>query len=181
MTHQAPTKSSAARSAACAALALGAFAASVHAQSFNVKPGAWEMTVTTSGHLIAPDELRKMPADRRAAVEKQAMDARAPQTRKACIRKEDLDEDRFMRTQDPNCSAKTASRSPTKLTMTTRCTGAMASTGTMTFEARTPESVAGSIDPERGASTKFHIAIVGRWLGASCDGIEPDPATPARK
>lgn len=174
-------KSFNARATVGAALVVGALCAPAHAQSFNAKPGAWEMTVTTSGNVIPADVLEKMPAEERAAVEKQMTDARAPQTRKACVKKEDLDEDRFMRSQDPNCSVRTVSRSPTKLTMATTCTGALTSTGTMTFEAKTPESVVGSIDQQRDTNTKFHIGIVGRWLGTSCEGIEPTPKIPPRK
>ena len=55
--------------------------------------------------------------------------------------------------------------------MKTTCT-APPSTGTMTWEAKSPESVVGSIDQEQGGR-KVHIAVVGKWLGASCDGIEP--------
>ena len=152
-----------------------AVASAAHAQTFNAKPGAWEMTTSMSGAMIPPDVLAKMPPERRAMIEKRMAESQTPQVRKSCIRKEDLAQDRFMQSTDANCTVKTVSRTPTKLTMATTCTGERASTGTMTFEAKSPESVVGSIDQERTNGGKFHIGIAGKWLGASCDGIEPRP------
>ena len=146
-------------------------ATAAQAEAFAVKPGAWEMTTSMSGNVIPPDVLARMPPERRAMVE-QRMAQGNGQTRRSCMKKEDLDRDHFMRRQDADCTVRTISRSPTKLVMATTCTGERASTGTMTFEAKTPESVVGSIDQERNGS-KFHIGVVGKWLGASCDGIEP--------
>ena len=159
---------------ACA-LAGWSLALPAAAQSFNVKPGAWEMTTTMSGNMIPPEALSKMPPERRAMIEKR-MEGGNGQTRKSCIRKEDLDQDRFMRSENAECTVKTVSRSATKLVMATTCTGERASTGTMTFESKTPESVVGSIDQDRGNGSRFHIGIVGKWLGAGCEGIEVPPA-----
>ena len=150
------------------ALLVGVHAAAT-AQSFAAKPGAWEMTTTMSGAIIPPDVLAKMPPERRAMVEQRMAQG---QTRKSCVKQEDLDQDRFLR-QDSGCTVKTVTRTPTKLVMATTCTGERASTGTVTFEAKSPESVVGSIDQERSAGGRMHIGIVGKWLGASCDGIEP--------
>ena len=164
----------------CAALVATAVMAvtmtsAAQAQTFNAKPGAWEMTTSMTGAMIPPDVLAKMPPERRAMIEKRMADGQTPQVRKSCIRKEDLAQDRFMQSTDANCTVKTVSRTPTKLTMATTCTGERASTGTMTFEAKSPETVVGSIDQERANGGKFHIGIAGKWLGDSCDGIAPAP------
>lgn len=162
------------RAVAFACIAL-AFASGAQAQSFNAKPGAWEMTTSMTGAVIPPEVLAKMPPERRAMIEQKMADGHGGQSRKSCIRKEDLDQDRFMQSNDSNCTVKTVSRTPTRLVMATTCTGERASSGTMTFEARTPESVVGSIDQDRGNGSKFHIGIVGRWLGSNCDDIAPMP------
>ena len=151
--------------------------AGAHAESFAVKPGAWDMTTQMSGMMIPPDVLAKMPPDRRAMIEKRIAEGSAPQTRKSCVRKEDLDQDRFLKSEGPNCSVKPVTRTSTKLVMAMTCTGERAATGTMTFEAKSPENVVGSIDLDRGNGGKMHIGIAGKWAGSSCDGI---PAIPTR-
>lgn len=47
-----------------------------------------------------------------------------------------------------------------------------ASTSQMTMEAKTPETIIGSIDMTRAGSGKVHVDIKGRWLGASCAEIK---------
>ncbi len=62
------------------------------AESFNAKPGAWEMTFSglSTGTMIPPDVLAKMPPEQRARIE-QSMQARSgkPGSRstKSCITK----------------------------------------------------------------------------------------------
>ncbi len=40
------------------------------------------------------------------------------------------------------------------------------------LEAKTPETIVGSIDLTRAGSGKVHVDIKGRWLGASCAEIK---------
>ena len=76
-------------------------ATSALAESFNAKPGAWEMSITTltAGTLIPPDVLAKMPPEQRAKFE-QSMQARSGKpmthTSKGCVTQEDLDQDRIL-------------------------------------------------------------------------------------
>ena len=146
------------------------------AQTFNAKPGAWEMTTTMTGNMIPPDVLAKMPPEKRAMLEKMMAEKGVgngqTSTRKSCVKKEDLENDNFGR-QSETCTTKTISRSSTKLVVETSCGGPPPVSGTVTFEAKTPESVIGSIDQQRNDGSKFHIGIVGKWLGASCNGIPP--------
>jgi hypothetical protein len=165
--------------AAAAALAALVAASNADAQAFNAKPGAWEMTTTMTGNMVPPDVLAKMPADRRAMVEKLMAEdgggnGRAV-TRRSCVKKEDLDRNDFGRMPGMQCTSKTTTRTPTRLVLETTCAGPPPVTGTVTFEAKTPESVVGSIDQQRPDGSKFHIGIVGKWLGASCEGIAPSP------
>lgn len=91
------------------------------ADSFNAKPGAWEMTHTglSSGMLVPPEALAKMPPEQRANFE-QAMQARAGQSGsraiKSCVTKEDLDQNRIITGEEdeeqPECATKVLSKSP---------------------------------------------------------------------
>lgn len=144
---------------------------SAAAQSFGAKPGAWENTVTTSGLTIPPDVLAKMPPDRRAMVEKQlaANGGQGPVVRKSCVTKENLERG-FMQNTNASCTMQVVSRTATTLVATTSCTSPVPSRGTMSWEAKSPESVVGRIDQDAGGR-KVHIDIVGKWLGSSCDGL----------
>jgi Protein of unknown function (DUF3617) len=153
------------------------------AESLNAKLGAWEITSTStsSGTLIPPDVLATMPPERRAQIEA-SMKARSgkPQsfTTKECLTKEDLDLNRVIKEGEEEeeeglqCTTKVISRSASKLVMERTCPAPRPSTSHSTFEAKTPESLTGNIDITRPGSGKVHVDIKGRWLGASCAGIE---------
>ena len=40
------------------------------------------------------------------------------------------------------------------------------------IEAKTPDSIVAVVDTAQGSGGKIHVDIKGRWLGASCAGIE---------
>ena len=149
------------------------------ADSFNARPGAWENTVTTStsGMVIPPEALAKMPPERRAMVEKMMGDKNggggSTRTQKTCVKKEDLDQGRFLTRTREGCKVDVITRTPTRLVAKTTCTGETQSEGTLEFTAKDPEHVSGSIDQTMARGGKFHVDIVGKWLSASCDGIEP--------
>lgn len=149
------------------------------ADSFNAKPGAWEITTTTltKGMLIPAEALANMPPARRAQVEK-TMQARAgkPSTHvtKSCVTKTDLDQDRVLKSDDEkDCKKKIVSKSASKLEYEQACAAPNASKSTVKVEAKTPESIAASMDMVRGGDGgKIHVDIKGRWLGNSCAGIK---------
>ena len=105
------------------------------ADSFNAKPGAWEMTFTTqsSGMLIPPDVLAAMPPEQRAKVE-QSMQRRSgkPKTHtvKTCLTKEDLDQHRIIKEDDdePGCKTTVVTKSSAKLVFERACPPPHAST-----------------------------------------------------
>jgi len=151
------------------------------ADSFNAKPGAWEMTLTTltAGMLIPPDVLAKMPPDQRAKLE-QSMQARSgkPTTHVSmeCVTQNDLDQNRMIKEENEKdglqCTTKVISKSSSKLVIERTCPAPRASTSQMAMEAKTPESIVGSIDMTRAESGKVHVDIKGRWLNASCAEIK---------
>lgn len=147
------------------------------AEALNAKPGAWEMTVkaTMEGITIPPETLAKMPPEQRAGAEKMMGDKAGKVNTsviKTCVRKEDLDQDQFIKNNDPDCTVATTTRTPTRLAATRSCKGPPPSKGKVSFEARSPESVVGTIDQQRTDGGRLHVDIAGKWLSASCEGIE---------
>ena len=150
----------------------------VFADSFNVKTGAWELTFTskTSGIMLPPEMLERMPPERRAKLE-EAMKARSgqPKTRvkKGCITQKDLDQNNFIKAEgegETACAVKVLSKSPTKLVMERICPAAE-SNYKISIDVKTPENVEGTIDGSAGEG-KMHTDLKGRWLGTSCEGIK---------
>jgi Protein of unknown function (DUF3617) len=153
-----------------------------YAESFNAKPGAWQMSMTTliAGNPIPPEALANMPPEKRAKVE-EAMKARAGRpitiTQKTCVSQKDLDQDRIIRSMkdDSNCTRNVLSRSASRMVMEQTCPEPQASTSQMTIEATTPESLSASIVRVRGdGKGKVLIDVKGFWLGPSCAGIKDD-------
>ena len=150
------------------------------AESLNVKPGAWEMTHMTrmTEMPIPPSVISRMPPERRAPLE-QSMRAYAtrPKTRvfKDCLTRKDLNQNRLIKEEReenaPQCTMKVISKSSNKLAIERSCPAPHATTSQITMEAKTPESLDGSIDEVHTGSDKVHVDIKGRWLSASCAEI----------
>ena len=94
------------RGTIAALLLSGSIASSATAQSLAVKPGAWEMTTTVSGDVIAPGVVEKMTPERRARVEQRMTEGHAPRSRTTCVKQEDLDQDRFLQSRSADCTVK---------------------------------------------------------------------------
>lgn len=161
--------------------AIALVASAARADSFGVKTGAWESTVTstTTGTSVPPDMLSKLPPDQRAKIE-QMMRSRSGQphtiTRKYCVTQKDLDEDRLMKEQgESQCSRKVLSKSSTRLEIEQTCgTAPHAMTMHVSVQATSPESVTLTVDGQMQGGSKSHTEGKSRWLGASCAGIEKD-------
>lgn len=157
---------------------------SAQAESFNVKPGAWEMTVTTvaSGMKLSPEMAAKMTPLQRAQME-QMMKAREGKphttTLQSCLTKEDVLQDRIIKEMEDEdddsevqCKVKVISRTSSKLVIDKMCPGPSSSTTHFTMEAKATDSIVVIGDREQQGSGKSRMDIKGRWLGASCAGIE---------
>jgi hypothetical protein len=152
------------------------------ADSFNAKLGAWDISTTTqsTGTLVPPDLLAKMPPERRAQFEA-SMKARSgkPQTfsTQECLTKEDLDQNRIIEQEEEEeedgvqCKTTVVSKSSSKLVLERTCPAPHPFTSHSTFEAKSPETLVGSVDITRPGSGKIHVDIKGRWVGASCENI----------
>ncbi len=155
-----------------------------HAESFNIRPGAWDMTVTTvaSGMKLSPELSARMTAAQRAQME-QMMKSREGKphtmTAQSCITKEDLSQDRIIKEIEDEdedtavqCKVKVLSKSSSKLVLDQLCPGPPSATTHFTIESKTTESFAAIGDRSEAGSGKSHIDIKGTWLRASCDGLE---------
>jgi hypothetical protein len=146
------------------------------AESFDVKPGTWQMSLTTTmaGKPIPEEALESLPPDKRAKAE-EALKKRAGRpitiSQKACVSQKDLDQNRIIRAvkEDKNCTRNVVSRSSTKMVIEQTCPEPYASTAQMTIEAQTPESLTATIDLVRAeAKGKIHVDVKGHWLSENC-------------
>ena len=157
---------------------------SARAESFNVKPGAWEMTVTTvaSGMKLSPEMAAKMTPLQRTQME-QMMKAREGKphttTLQSCLTKDDVAQDRIIKEMEDEdddsevqCKVTVISKSSSKLVIDKMCPGPSPSTTHFTIEAKTTDSLVATGDREQQGSGKSRMDIKGRWTGPSCDGIE---------
>ena len=164
---------------AAAALSAACAPPIANAEPLYVKPGAWELTVTTTTtvNAITPKELAKLPPYRRAMIEKSTAHRGGKANalvQRICVTKEDVERDRFPPGGDPDCARQNVVRTVKRMVVTTSCLG-VPRTGMITFEAKTPESLAGTID-QPTSNGKFHSDVDGRWLAPICVGISDRPA-----
>jgi hypothetical protein len=155
-----------------------------HAESFNIRPGAWDMTVTTvaSGMKLSPELSARMTAAQRAQMEQMIKSREGKphtMTAQSCITKEDLSQDRIIKEIEDEdedtavqCKVKVLSKSSSKLVLDQLCPGPPSSTTHFTIEAETTKSIVAIGDRSETGSGKSHIDIKGNWLRASCDGLE---------
>jgi len=157
---------------------------SAQAESFNVKPGAWEMSVTTvaSGMKLTPEMSAKMTPLQRAQME-QMMKAREGKphttTLQSCLTKEDVSQNRIIKDMEDEdedgevqCKVMVISKSSSKLVIDKICPGPSPSTTHFTIETKTTDSIVATGDREQQGSGKSRMDIKGRWLRADCEGVE---------
>ncbi len=152
----------------------------VRAESFNVKPGTWEMTVTAiaSGMKLSPEMAAKLTPQQRAQME-QMMKAREGKphttTMHSCLTKQDISQDRIIKEMEDedddnevHCKVNVISKSSSKLVLETKCPGPSPSTTHFAVEAKTPDSIEATGEREQQGSGKSRMTIKGRWVSASC-------------
>jgi len=150
----------------------------IAADSFNAKPGAWEMNVitVTNGNPIPADVLAQLTPEKRAELDA-SMKAREGKpeshTFQTCVTQKDLDQNSMIKSEgDSKCTRKIVSKSSTKIVIEQACPAPRASTGKASIEAKTPETLVAVIDTVQGSSGKIHVDMKGRWIAASCEGIK---------
>jgi hypothetical protein len=154
------------------ALALVALPLVSHAETMDIKTGAWEVTTSTamSGMPIPKEAMAKMSPEQRARMEA-SMAARAgagkPHISRSCVTREDIDRGQLTRGDEPNCKRKVITQNARHLEMEQVCTGPEPSKSHFKFDATSNERYTGSIDMTRGDG-KVHVDMSGRWIGATC-------------
>jgi len=166
---------------AAVALMLPMAAAAADIKPLAVKPGLWEVTVTSKVQL--PEQmLAQMPPERREQIEA-TMAARggqgsAPGVVKMCLTKDSLSRALNLGADArQNCERKLFSSSPAKQEVDVECTqpnGKFA--GRMTVEALSPESFKGSMQMTREGGMglmKINVAVSTKYLGPDCGDVKP--------
>ena len=148
-------------------LLLAAFVATVltavlSAQSFDLRLGQWEYTI--SGMKMAPEALAKMPPSARAAMEQMM---KQPQTNRSCLTAEDLKELNLAKSDDDDCKVTAKKITGSVADITTTGTGDNPHTQTMHFEALSRESVRGTMKVT-GGNMPSEMTITGKWVAAAC-------------
>jgi hypothetical protein len=145
-----------------AVLAASALTAVLSAQSFDLRLGQWEYTI--SGMKMAPEALAKMPPSARAAMEQMAQH---PQTNHSCLTAQDLKELNLAKSDDEDCKVTAKKITGSVADITTTCTGDNPHTQTMHFEALSRESVRGTMKIT-GGNMASEMTITGKWVAAAC-------------
>jgi hypothetical protein len=154
------------------------------AESFNVKPGAWEMTVTmvAPSRKLSPGSSTKMTPEQQARMKQMRKANKGtprPLITQSCLTPADVAHDRIIKElededddEEVKCTVKVISKSSSKLVLDQICPGPPTSTTHMVIEAKTPERIVAIGDRELQGSGKSRMEIKGQWLDATCDGIE---------
>lgn len=155
----------------CCALALSV----AHAgEKLDVKTGQWEMTLITrtEGNLLPKATLDKLPPEQRAKLEK-ALAARAgskaaPKITKTCMTEEDLEKGISGTEPNVECKKTVIAQTATHQELALTCSrSGLTSTGHMTVDALSQESVAGLMELSLGEG-KVLADFSGKWIGPNC-------------
>jgi len=164
-----------------AVLLLPLIAAAADIKPLAVKPGLWEVTVTSKVQL--PDALlSQMSPDRRAQMEAN-MAARSGQASGPKVVKVCLDKDSLSRALNlgadtrQNCRRKLFSSSPTRQEVDVECTQENGKfSGRMTIETLSPDAFKGSMQMTREGGMgmmKINVSATTKYLGPDCGDVKP--------
>jgi hypothetical protein len=151
--------------------------ASWAADTFDIKPGLWEQTMSTemSGMpQLTPEQLAKLPPAARAAMAGMAGGVQSFTT-KVCHTKESLADARSYGRQDNSCTSKVTSMSATRIEVHTECTGRMKGTGDFVLDRVDAEhtKMTGTLKGEGDRPVNTKMSITGKWLSADCGDVKP--------
>ncbi len=162
-------------------VALTAGATVSRAQSFDVKTGLWETTVTSDMNGMPPIDTSKMTPEQRARVEAvlKARSGRGPttHTNRSCMTKEKLEKKSLeeMADRNPNCKTTLLNASASVVDMKMECSGPMKGTGTMHFEASSRENIKGTVKLVSGDEAHpmtININMTSKWVGDACGDVK---------
>jgi hypothetical protein len=133
----------------------------VHAQSFDLKTGQWEFTITG----LSLDTSQLSP-QMRAALE---AGAKKPSSYKGCVTAENLRDLSLGKMDDGDETCKVTSKkiSGSTADLTRECTGDDKSTQTIHYEAISRESLGGTMKSVSDLGP-VAVTISGKWIGPTC-------------
>lgn len=162
---------------------LGCVWAADKPQPLNVKPGLWEttMTTTTSGEMPIPAELlSKLTPEQRARMEQKMKDNSGEKTRtltdKSCVTKEQIEEGLTFGHEQGKCTRTVVNSTGSVIDVRVTCADeGMKTSGTMHFEALSPESIKGTNQMNAtggGHAMSVHMTLTAKWIGPVCSKTE---------
>lgn len=148
-------------------------------EPLHIKPGLWEMTITSSGQIpIPPEALARLTPEQRAKFEER-MKARAEgetKTHKECLTKEKLEKSMMFEHEHQDCTRSVNTSTGSKLDLHFTCDkkGTKVDVAVL-MEALNSETVKGTTHiTGNGATNTFNMssAFLGKWVSAACGDVE---------
>ena len=151
----------------------------------NVKPGLWEVTSKgehTGTPAIPPEMLAQMTPEQRARMEAAMQQSMArqsePRVHKRCVTQDEINHgfEDVATASKGGCTRTVVSSSSTVNEGRVQCTGTAVTSATYRIEARSPESVTGTVETMMGSAghtMTVKTQFQGKWLGADCGSIKP--------
>jgi hypothetical protein len=145
-------------------------------QPLDVKLGQWETTTTSqvSGAPPIPaDAMARLTPEQRARMEAAMNRAPHTQTRKSCLKKEDLEKGATFGQDRKNCARTVLTSTSSKMDVRLQCDegDGMKTNATLKVEALNSENVKGAVEAESsGGGNKMNMKsnFTAKWLGPVC-------------
>ena len=158
------------------ALALASTVA--YSEPLDVKPGLWEMTITSDLNGMPPIDYSGMTPEQKARIEaamkaRHAMGAIAD-VHKSCVAKEELAHEPFQEEDMESCTHTVISSTRTKWQSKLVCTHPKR-VGEFRMEAQSHERIKGAMhmnESDDKHAMAVQVSIAGRWLGSDCGDIK---------
>lgn len=133
------------------------------AQGFNMRPGAWEITMTMHGGM----PMQGVSPEVRAQIE---AEMKKPQVVKTCVTPEDVKQLNLGKTddsEDEDCKVTSQKIGPTAADIARTCSGEQSYTETAHYEAPTPQTFRANVSRKSTEGTTA-ITMTGKWVAARC-------------
>ena len=161
------------------------------ADIFDIKPGLWEYTTTTSMDMaggqqmpampqLTEEQLAKIPPAQRAQIEammknRGAMGSPRTNTSKVCITKESLAKALNFSQQQNTCTSKVNSLSSTKQEIHIDCAGQFKGSGDFIIERVDSEHAKGNMTmkTEGGHAMTMKMTMSTKFLSSDCGDVKP--------
>jgi len=148
-----------------------------HAESLDIKPGLWQITVTASNltAMIPPEAIANLPPQMRDQVMARMQQASHPQTHQTCMTQEKIQKGIDLTNQTHgDCTELKVNQTSRSIEVTAQCqkngNGAQMH---MLYTALNRETIHGTMELTRAdGSHPTHIQMDGKFVSDSCAGSE---------